>query len=147
MATGKRKEGNVYINLGKIPGRKLSDGKPDNSDKIIAINKNLADLVGAKYTFLAPLKQITFTRGNSKGITYQRETGLTTNRVRFQLGYIIRNRLNPATKRIVPVIKWVPLEIPSGSNLKDMLSVVRTKFTRRPAYLKMPSGNTTRFVT
>ena len=147
MATTDKSNNKVYVNLGKIPGKKLPNGQNDNNDRIVAMSKKLADLVGATYTVTAPPRKVTITKGKLTGRVYDREVSLDITRVRCQLGYVTGIKTNATTKRKEPVIKWVPLDIPYGSNLKEMLRLVRTKFKKKPVYVKKASGNRTRFVT
>lgn len=137
----------VYVNMGKIPGKKKEDGKPDNSDLVVAMSEEFAILVGATYTRVTPEQRtVTFKKGKLAGRSYKREIPITLTHVRYRLGYVAGIRTNTTTKKKEAVIRWVPLTIPSGTDLKVMLGVVRKNFKKRPVFLETPSGNRTRFV-
>jgi hypothetical protein len=64
--------------------------------------------------------------------------------IKYELGYY--NGLAPATanKKAEIRIKWIPIHIPRGLGTKEFLKVIIDKIPRKPQFLKMPSGKSTR---
>jgi hypothetical protein len=128
----------VYVAIGKQ--KIVVNGKTGTATKYIVMSEDQAKLVGATFTRYAPVP-ITVT--TKKGKSYQKLVPITVNKVHYRLGYVAGTKTVDGKKQVN--IKWVPLPIPLGMNLKQMLQVVRTQFKKKPVYFQT-DGSTTRFV-
>jgi hypothetical protein len=146
MATVKKNSNKVFVNGGKSPVRQ-ADGTILNEDVIIVISEELAKYIGASYTVAAPApKKILIKNGALKGRTITREHSVKVQGVKYELGYRSKIIVKKGAKRTEPKVKWIPIHIPSGINLRTFLRIIANKFSRKPALLKTPSGKTTAFV-
>jgi hypothetical protein len=135
---GTTRSSKVYVNIGK---QNITFGKKKGTAiKYIAMSEEQAKLCGVTYTRYAP-EPITVT--TKKGKTYKRAVPISIGKVHYRLGYVDGTKTVDGKKQ--PNIKWVPLPVPLGMNLKQMLQVVRTQFKKKPVYFQTDSS-TTRFV-
>ncbi len=128
----------VYISIGKQ--KIIVNNKVGTATKYIVMSEDQAKLCGATYTRYAPEP---ITVKTKKGKTYQKLVPISIGKVHYRLGYVVGAKTVDGKKQ--PNIKWVPMPIPLGMNLKQMLQVVRTQFKKKPVYFQT-DGSTTRFV-
>jgi hypothetical protein len=137
---GTTRSSKVYVSIGK---QKVvnNKGTVETKERYITLSEDQAKLTGVTYSRLAP-KPITITP--KKGKPFTREVPITVGKVNYRLGYVVGTKTVDGKK--VPNIKWVPLPIPRGMNLKQMLQLVRSSlFKKKPIYFQTDSS-TTRFV-
>jgi hypothetical protein len=136
---GTPKSSKVYVSIGKVSVKK-KNGKIETQGRYITMSEDQAKLVSVPYTRYAPAP---ITVRTKKGKTFTREVPITIGKVHYRLGYVVGTKVVDGKK--VPNIKWVPLPIPLGMNLKQMLQVVRILFKKKPVFFQT-DGSTTRFV-
>lgn len=127
----------VYISIGKQ--KIILNNKAGTATKYIVMSEDQAKLCGVTYTRYAP-EPITV---KTKKGSYQKLLPITIGKTPYRLGYVVGTKTVEGKK--VPNIKWVPLRIPDGMNLKQMLEVVRKQFKKKPVYFQT-DASTTRFV-
>ena len=142
MAQSKTK---AFIPLGKIT-RTNSKGVAESIDEYIVMPEDKAKFIGATYTTKTPAPiTIKVTKGKLAGRTYTKEYAATISGTKYQLGYD-GGKTGSGTK-VKQKIKWVSFYLPKGVNLKLFLSLIKTKSTKAPLRLRMPSGITTAIFT
>jgi hypothetical protein len=146
MATPTTKSNKVFVNGGKFPVRQ-DDGKILQLDRIIVISEDFAKFVGANYTVAAPKpREILIKKGKLAGRKIKREHSVKISGTKYELGYYQGAPVKKGATRTVAKIKWIPIHIPSDLTLRSFLRIVTTKFSKKPAFIRMPSGKSTRFV-
>jgi hypothetical protein len=137
---GTTRSSKVYVSIGKVSIKK-KNGQIKTEGKYITMSEDQAKITGVPYTRYAPAP-ITIT--TKKGKTFTREVPITVGKIYYRLGYVVGTKVVDGKK--VPNIKWVPLPVPKGMNLKQMLQLVRSSlFKKKPVYFQTDSS-TTRFV-
>jgi hypothetical protein len=134
----------VYVPLGKVPIRR-SDGTVGTEERHLIMSELQAKITGATYTKKTPAPTTVRKKG---GGTFTREVPLQVTRVRYRLYYVIGTKqanVNGKSKK-VPSFAIVPLTIPEGMSFKQILTIVRTKWKKKPTHVETPSGLKTRFV-
>jgi hypothetical protein len=133
----------VYVPLGKVPIRR-GDGTVGTEERHLVMSELQAKLTGATYTKKTPAPIIIKKKG---GGTFTKEVPLQVTRVRYKLYYLSgtkRVSIN-GKNRLAPVYATVPLTIPQGMSFKQVLTIVRTKWKKKPTHVETPSGLKTRF--
>ena len=145
MAT-KKKSNKVFVPIGKVL-IKGTDGKSKAQDKYIVMSEDLAKFVGAKYLSKPPEdKKIIIQKGALKGRTILRSQSVAITGSPYALGYRSTAVVKKGATRTEAKVKWIPIHVPIGVSLRDFLTVVTTKFSKKPAFLRTPSGKSTAFV-
>jgi hypothetical protein len=134
----------VYVNLGKVPIR-YGDGTTGTEVRYLIMSELQAKVAGAPYGKFTPSP---ITIRPRKGKPFTREVALHVTRVKAHLHYATGTKTVVIDKKStkVPSYAIVPLVIPQGMSLKQILQIVRTKWKKKPSILEMPSGLKTRFV-
>ena len=134
----------VYVNLGKVPIRR-GDGTTANEPRYLIMSELQAKVAGAPYGKAVPTP---ITIQPRKGKPFTREVALHVTRVKSHLHYATGTKtvLVAGKSTKVPSYAIVPLTVPQGMSLKQVLQIVRTKWKKKPSILEMPSGLKTRFV-
>jgi hypothetical protein len=140
MAVNKKNLKKVFISLGKV--KEKVDGKEVEVEKFCVVTEDFAKYVGATYSVKppAPIK-VKITKGKLAGKTIEREHSTSITGDIYSIGYI--DGVTKGTgngKKAKSKIKWVPLHIPRGVKLRAFVSLIMTKFKKKPAYLKTPNG-------
>jgi hypothetical protein len=134
----------VYVDLGVVDIRH-GDGTTTKDHRYLIMSELQAKIAGALYGKVVPTP---ITIKPRKGKTFTREVPLKVTRVKCHLHYATGTKTvfidKKATK--VPSFAKVPLVVPQGMSLKQVLQIVRTKWKKKPSIIEMPSGLKTRFV-
>jgi hypothetical protein len=137
MATKKKTLNKAFISVGKV---KNDQGK--EVEEFITISEELAKYVGATYSTKPPeARKIVITKGALAGRTITREHSVAITGRPYQLGYldgVVKGTGNG--KKQKTKIKWVSIHVPKGITLRSFVNLVMTKFKKKPAILKTPSG-------
>jgi hypothetical protein len=145
MATKKKSLTKVFIKAGKSVIKK-ADGTNKTEDQYIVISEDLAKFIGAQYSLKPPEdKKIIIKNGKLKGRVITRSQSVAIAGRRYELGYRSTAVVKKGAKRTESPIKWIPIHIPVGLTLREFIKVV-TKFSKKPAFLRTPSGVSTAFV-
>jgi hypothetical protein len=138
---------NVFISLGKFD-HKTNSGTTEKVDKYIVMRLVAAKFIGATYATAAPAaRTVTVKSGKLKGRTYKVEYSSSISGTKFQIGYANGFERNASTGKSKQKIKWISVYKPKGVNLKQFLSILLTKITKKPGWLKTPDGVVTRLQT
>lgn len=141
----KKKSNKVFVLIGKILV-KGADGKSTSQDKYLVMSEELAKFVGAKYLSKPPDdKKFIIQKGTLKGRVVTRSQSVAVSGRPYALGYRSTAVVKKGATRTEAKVKWIPIHVPVGVTLRDFLKAV-TKFTKKPAFLRTPSGNSTAFV-
>lgn len=139
MATTKKKLNKAFISLGKIKG---NDGKDE--EEYLVISEDLAKFMGAKYSTTPPVpKKVTTKIGGQTRIVERQHSVAITGR-KYELGYVQGTKAvksgKTVTKKAVIKIKWVAIYCPYNMNTRKFINAVISKLTKKPGFLRMPSG-------
>jgi hypothetical protein len=146
MATKKKSLNKAFVNVGKVKVVQ-ADGTIKPEDKIIVMSEDLAKYIGATYTTTAPApKKITIAAGPLKGRVIERQHSVKVHGTKYELGYFDGKPVKKGTKSVGAKIKWIPIHVPTGITLRVFLTIVTSKFSKKPAFIKTPAGISTRFV-
>jgi hypothetical protein len=133
----------VFISLGKF-NQKTSNGV-ELIEKYIVMREASAKYVGATYSpTVPPPRTVTIKSGKLAGRTYTVEHSASISGTPYKFGFDDGFKLTgkPAKRKVK--IKWVSFYVPTGVNLKQFISIIFTKITKKPILLKTPAGVTTR---
>jgi hypothetical protein len=145
MAT-KKKSNKVFVYIGKVL-IKGQDGKLKPQDKYLVMSEDLAKFVGATYLQKPPDdKKFVVQKGALKGRTITRSQSVAVTGSPYALGYRSTAVVKKGATRSEAKVKWIPIHVPVGVSLREFLKVVTSKFSKKPAFLKTPSGKTTALV-
>jgi hypothetical protein len=142
MAVEKLKK--AFISLGKFK-QKNSNGVEEDIEKFIVMPEASAKYVGATYLTTPPApRTVTVVSGKLKGRTYKVEHSTSINGTPYQFGYDAGTRLTGKPAKPKQIIKWISFYIPRGVSLKQFMSIIFSKISKKPILLKTPAGVTTR---
>jgi hypothetical protein len=134
----------VYVDLGKVPIR-YGNGKTGTEHRYLIMSELQARIAGATYGKVTPTPITVYPR---KGKPFTREVVLQVTRATAHLHYATGTKTvfiaGKSTK--VPSFAKVPINVPQGMSLKQVLQIVRTKWKKKPSIIEMSSGLKTRFV-
>jgi hypothetical protein len=145
MATTKTSSKNAFISLGILPA-KNAQGAIISKTKYIVIPERFAKYMGAQYTSETPKGQVVATkRGKRAGRFSSREFAAKMSGAIYEFGYYDGTGTSLSSSPGGRKIKWIPVHVPRGISLKVFLKIFMTKITRKPHFIKTPSGMSTRF--
>jgi hypothetical protein len=140
----KVKEQNAYFDIGVVP-IKNNLNKAVAIQKYIVLPKRFAIFLKIPVVTTPPApRTITITKGRLAGRTRQVEFSGKVSGIKYELGYYNGTKAATAKEKAAIKIKWIPIHIPRGLSTKEFLKVVTAKVTRKPQFLKMPSGKSVR---
>ncbi len=130
----------AFIDLGKVPIVQ-ADGSTKQEQEYVVISEDLAKYIGAKYTTVSPAPKQVTTKGKK---TFTREVSVRAAGRPHKIGYADGTTGTAKSRKVK--IKWVTIHIPKGAKLRTYIDALMSKVTKKPVYLKMPSGKVTRLL-
>jgi hypothetical protein len=145
MATTKQPLKKAIISLGALPA-KNSVGVLVTEPRYVVMAERFAKYIGATFSTEAPKsKSVQIKKGKRAGRLSNREFVAKSSGTKYEFGYYDGTATSVQDPKRSRKIKWVPVRVPKGIPLKVFLKIFMTKITRKPAFLKTPSGVSTRF--
>jgi hypothetical protein len=143
MATTKQTEKKVFVNLGIVPVRN-SQGVIVLTQKYIVMREKFAKYMQAQFSSETPKSApVRITKGKLAGRLKQVEYKATISGVKYEFGYYSNAPIVKNPK--IPVkVTWVPVHVPKGLSTKEFLKSFLLKITKKPQFIRMPSGKSTR---
>jgi hypothetical protein len=142
MAVEKFKK--AFISLGKFK-QKNSNGVEEDVEKFIVMPEASAKYVGANYLTTPPApRTVTVLSGKLKGRKYNVEHSTSISGTPYKFGYDNGTKLTGKPAKPKQKIKWVSFYVPRGVSLKQFMSIIFSKISKKPILLKTPAGMTTR---
>jgi hypothetical protein len=140
----KTKLKNAYFDIGVVPIRTNSN-KIVPTHKYIVLPERFARYLQVPVVTEPPkARTVIITRGKLKGRTKQVEFQSKISGIKYELGYYNGVAASTTDPKRGVKIKWIPIHIPRGLSSKEFLKVITTKIPRKPQFIRMPSGKSTR---
>jgi hypothetical protein len=132
----KVKQKNAYFDIGIVPIRQ-------NGNKIVETHKYIVLPVRFAIYMRIPVvieppppKVVLIKKGKLAGRSRSVQYSGKVSGVQYELGYTDPKQASG--------VKWIPIHVPRGLSTKEFLKVITAKIPKKPQFIRMPSGKSTR---